>query len=483
MFLNKIIKNNVFIYLSSRYMTYFLMFVTSMVAAEKLGPYFLGIWGFILMMLQFFQNFDFGIPNALNVFYVHNKYKDDTKNDYIFNSLFLISVLSLIVFTLILLSRYMRIGLLDKYEIGSYLIWIAIISALQYFYNLIIVLLRVKNRIISTSFVLSFIGIINFIGVFYFSGEKLLYFFIVGYLLGYFSSIVIALLLKVFPPINSWELSRNYQKQVVRKGFFLFLYNLFTNLIFLSIRFLISSFYPVEDFGQFTFSYTIVVSILLLLNSLSFIVFPKIVDRFSGNNVRQVFDAIKHYRLCYIYPTHFLIYSALPAYPLFLSFFPSYDNALLSIQLISLALLIGTHVVGFTEYLIAQDKEQLLSGMILFELVINCTFAMILIKFFSVSFEYVIIATLFSNFIYALTVSFYSQRMCGMCNPLQIVSVTFPYRLMIPFCIALISCLVGNYIMLFVPIVTFLWLNKNNMKPLFLTIKELVNNPSIINLK
>ena len=68
-----IFTNKIIIYLLSRYGTYGLQFLVSLSIAAKLGPYYLGIYGFINLIVSYFGQINFGIPHSLNVLLVHHK--------------------------------------------------------------------------------------------------------------------------------------------------------------------------------------------------------------------------------------------------------------------------------------------------------------------------------------------------------------------------------------------------------------------------
>lgn len=483
MLFKKLFANSVFIYMSTRYLTYFLMFITSMIAAVKMGPYYFGIWGLIMLILQIFQCFDFGIPNSANVLLVHQKNNKNKQDVYIANSLILITVLSLLSLLLVLISKVFNLSLFTKYNIGDYLLWIGVIAALQYFYYYIIVLLRVKGRIILTSIVMSVIGVLNFISVFLFTGEQLLHVLMIGYIIGYLASIIIICIIKEIPQLKNWEVSYNYQKEILEKGLYLFLYNLFANLIFFTLRFFISTNYPVEDFGLFTFSYTIVTSILLLLNSFSFIIYPKVVDSFSGTDYPQILRTISYYRYCYLSSSHFLIYISICLYPLFLLFFPSYKEAILSMRITSLTILLGLHTVGFVEFLTAQNKEKLLSIVALFVFATNVLFLLIAIFVLHAEYSWVPVATMLLYSIYSILLSSCVLKMCGNCSLKQILFMALPQNYLIPFLCALVVCSVGINILMFLPLFVFLFLNRNSVKLLFNIIVNIVNDPTRINVK
>ena len=82
----KIFSNKIFIYLGSRYVTYGLQFFVSLIIASRLGPYYMGIYGFISLLLNYVGQFNLGIPHSLNVLLVHHKGEDEAYNQYVVNS-------------------------------------------------------------------------------------------------------------------------------------------------------------------------------------------------------------------------------------------------------------------------------------------------------------------------------------------------------------------------------------------------------------
>ena len=71
--LKAILGNKVLWYMCSRYMTYILQFVTTLIIAITLGPESFGIWSFLLLIINFFNIVDFGISNSLSVLLVQDK--------------------------------------------------------------------------------------------------------------------------------------------------------------------------------------------------------------------------------------------------------------------------------------------------------------------------------------------------------------------------------------------------------------------------
>ena len=357
-----VLKNKVVVYLASRYITYAIQFITSLLIAAELGPYYMGIWGFILLLLQYFQQFHFGIANSFNVLYVHHRDNEQECNNYIGNSLMLVCYLALLVVCFYLYYVFIGFSGFEKYHADKYVIWICLIAVLQYFVQFFVNLLRVKNQLNMVGFCQSIIVVLNFVCILLFQGEALIQGLIASYIIGNMLCILLVLGSGSVPVYSKMEISVSCQKEILKKGLYLFLYNSCFYFIIISIRTIISSNYTIEEFGMFTFSFTLAHAVLLVLETFSFIVYPKIIDKLSSNNTEIVFKNIKLFRSIFITSAHALIYVALVCFPILLFFFPKYEGALTSLNLIALAILLNYNSCGYLELFIARNHEKPRNG-------------------------------------------------------------------------------------------------------------------------
>lgn len=440
---SKIFTNKVIFYLLSRYFTYFIQFITSMVIAVKLGPYYLGIWGFILLLLNYFQQVHFGIANSLNVFLVH--YKDDKckSDNYIANSITLIGGLSLLVFLFALYYYFFGIAYFQKYDLGNYFYWICIIAILQYFNGLFINILRVKNKIMQVAFCQSAIVFLNFICIFFFTGKTLITFLVIGYLLGNLLSLGFVFISNIIPPWRNVQISPAYLKEILRKGLYLFLYNSCFYFIIISVRTIISYYYTVDEFGYFTFSFTLANAIMLLLDTFSFIIYPKIVSKLSSNNIGEVENILLKIRKSYISFAHLLIYFALIFSPFLLLFLPKYSESLQALNLIALAVLMNTNSFGYSTLLIARNKEKYSSMLSFFALIINILFALLLVNIFKVAYSFVILSVMFTYLLFSFALVVIGKISIGRYTFHKVIKEFFPLKLFIPYLVALIVSIVN----------------------------------------
>src|SRR5690606_31787316 len=127
--------------------------------------------------------------------------------------------------------------------------------------------------------------------------------------------------------------------RIIKRGMFLFLYNTSFYLIMISSRTIISDYYDVSQFGLFTFSFTLANSILLLFESLQFLIFPKLINKLTNISPDSCMDFISTLRIPYITITHLLIHFGIMVFPIFITFFPNYIESTNIFRLIALTII------------------------------------------------------------------------------------------------------------------------------------------------
>lgn len=475
-----LLNNKIVVFLTVRYSSYVIQFIVSLVIAAKLGPYYLGIYGFITLIINYCAVISFGIPSSLNVLLVHHKKESKLCGDYIANSIWLYLMLSVVLLVLYSVSIIFNIEINENYPIKTYLWIVVAIAILNYLNSVCNTVLRFRNKVNQLSIIQAASILLNVLAVAIIKGEGLILALLSCNLISGLFTLFVSHKCGVLPPIKSVTLSRNLQKEIMRKGLFLFLYSSCFSFILISIRSLISANYEVEEFGAFTFSFSIANSVMLLLESLMTIIFPKIIDLLSSDDNKVVDNTLTKMRATYMSSSHFLIYIAMLFFPLLIYFMPKYSHALTSMNLIALAVLMNTNSSGYIELLIAKNKEKTASFMSMIALCVNVVLGYLLIHFFHVGFSYVILATLITYVLFSFLVIWQGKKAIGI-NGLEDVLKTFlPYRLFVPYLLALIiSCLRFEY-MIWLPFVSYLLLNRDDIVIMKDMVKKLVTNPNII---
>lgn len=480
--LKKIASNKVLQYVFSRYFVYFIQFVNSLLIAIYLGPFYLGVWGFINLVVQYFEQLNFGISQSFNA--LGAIYKEDKA--YV-SKLFGSTLLSMAIVSgaatlFFFLNDMFQLGIGEKYNFSKYAPTVAIVVVLNYFIPAFLSLLRIYGGILTIAIVQSFQPVCVFLTLHFWRGENLLNVLVWTFLVSFSASIILCL---IKMPV---KLKINFDFKmlgiIVKKALYLFLYSASFYFILLSTRGFISSYFSVEQFGFFTFAFSLGNAILLLFKSFVFLIFPKVVNRLAHSQSNEAMEMVNKARVDYVTLAHVVGHLAILCFPLFIFFFPKYFETILVFNLIVLSLIVYTHCFGYQELLIAKGKDKTLGFIAFISLIINIGVALFLIKVMRVSYEYVVISTMIAYVFFLFLLVYMSRRILKLESSIRIIlSSVFPLRLFVPFGLSFFLSISGLSTWYYIlPLVSFVVINKNYLLNLKATFSKILNNPNVVDI-
>lgn len=473
----KLLKNKVLIYLVSRYFVYGIQFLTSIIVAAKLGAYYMGIWGFVLLMINYFSQIHLGIANALNVLLIQHNDNEEDYNEYVWNALIANALLILAV--LLFYIYYLVIGIEDvvRYHADAYVIPICLIAIFQYYNGIFNNIFRVKNRLNCISFCQSIVVILPFLCLPFFEGQKLVDILVGCYFVGTLISVIYSLFKGIIPRFKISFFKYNKLLEIFKKGIYLFLYNSCFAFIVISIRTIVSSNYSVDNFGKFTFAFTLANAVMMLMDAFSFIAFPKVLSVLANKDNQEVSAVLKKYHSIYVVTANLVMYVFLLLMPVLTILMPQYVDSIPAFNIIGLALLMNAHNFLISSFLIARNQENFSAKISAIGLVLNVFVALMLVKIFKVDYNLVALAMLFSYFI----MTYVTYRKCVKTICLSITDI-FSIRMIIPYSMALLLSIFSFYNYLWLPLLLFLLLNYRDVYSLKIVATRLLKNSNIINI-
>lgn len=480
--IRKIIKNPNFIYILSKYGIFLISFFNSLFIAVKLGAFNLGIWGFINLIIGYMAYASVGIPNALNILVSKNKFDRQYSERIYHNSFGLLSIVISILILVFGAFYFFNIEIGSKYNFASYSTIVALIIILNLINGNLSIILRIYNKVNLISLSQSIYPIFTLIAILIFDGSNLLITLV--YIL-LFSSLFTSILYLLFSPFKfRIQLNLKVMKIIQSKGFFLFVYNAAFYFIMLSTKTLISSNYSVEEFGFFTFSFSFANAVLLLMTTISFLIFPKMISLMASTDNVAVSKTISKVRTNYIVLSHFLIHISIFIFPFFIEVFPQYLEALTSFQLIGLTLIMYNNAFGYQALLMARDKEKFLSLLSLSALILNIGLGFLFVKIFDVSFSYVILCTLITYFLYVTALTYLGRKSLNLeLNFFEILKDAHNYKVLVPYFVSLGLIITSSAVYWFlIPLLLCLFLNIREFKSIIVNGKNVVMNPNSLNI-
>ena len=397
------LKNKVLWYLASRYFVLGVQFLASIFLAVKLGAYYFGIWSFILLCVNIGGNCNWGIGNALLILLTQHKEDQQLSNKYIFNALLLTLFACVPPLLILFYDRIWGILLFEKYHLGKMIYAVALIVILQYFNNVFASIYRVKNKIIELMLQQTLWPLCMLCVVFCATDRQLLYSLAISYVAA--MSMLVAIFLFVSRSCLHFQPDKNILQVIAKKSSFLFLYNAAVLFIVLSTKFGVSYFYTVEEFGYFSFAFSLAQGVMFLIDALHFFIFPKLIDVQKSNNISKIKASIAFVRKHYLLILHLSFYCVMAFSTLVFYLLPKYEQSFSAFILILYALMVMMNTMGYNTYLLATNREKIYAALAIGTLLINVIFVGFAAKVLHCRFENVIIGTLLAYILYSSVVN------------------------------------------------------------------------------
>lgn len=482
LYLRKGFSNKIFHFVVTRYFVYIIQFINSLLIAKILGPYYLGIWGFINLVIQYFGQFNMGIPHALNAMIAVRKNDVDYVTKVFNNTVFLTAILGgliLIVYFLFTSTNWV-IG--RQYNFGAYALAVCMIAILNNFISIFSNLFRVFGHFREISFSQAIFPVLVFLALFLVKEEQLIPTLVGCNIVAFIISIFIFTLAS---PIRlSFRFDKGILAIIQKRAISLFLYNTSFYLILISTRSFISNKYSVEEFGLFTFSFTIANAILLLFDSISFLLFPKLLNQLANSGDSNSLKVLNKIRNPYIFITNLIVHLSIFLYPFFLYFLPNYYGTEVCFSIIALTLALYSNSFGFNAILIAKHKEKKIAKIAIFSLAINLLGAFVATMWFNTPFSFVFLSTTFSYTLFLfLIVETGLSLVGGKINLKDLFRYAMPLNIALPIIMSF-SLLIfhGNVVLYMLPLLFFIFLNWKSFFTVASTFKSIVKNENILNI-
>ena len=484
-YLSKILNNKILFYVFSRYFSYFIQFLNSIIIAYKLGPYYLGIWGFLLLMMQYMNYFNFGIDYALNVILSSGDVKDKERQSAIASNALIATIATSLIFIILgSILAYTEVNFFEKYNFSNYIFLIISISCLNIFNLLFVNLFRTFSVFMPISVFQLLIQLVQLPLIFFLDKSELIKSLLIALLLAHTLSAIFFIL--KFPVKLSLRIQFDLLLDLYKRGIILLFYNISFYLLLLSTRTMVSYFYTVETMGLFTFSSNIASALILSIGSIEFVIFPKMLNRLGpsiDNESAKIF--IQEIRKVYIGSVYLVILLGLLLYPILLLFFERYNGTIAFFSYLGLTQIIIASGFGYSTLIISRGKEIFMAIHASIAILINLFLLFIGIRFFGLDYSYSSLFLLISFLYYEFQVIRKARHILNMEKTiLSVAKDIFPLKLLIPFTLIIIGTVTEYFYCFYaLSVIAFSILNFDTFKLLIRYTSTIINRPSVINIQ
>mgnify|MGYP001064754520 CR=1 FL=1 len=384
------------IFTIGRYIGYSFQILKGFLLAKILGPELFGFFGVFLLVQQYLVYSNFGIQYALNIKLSVNDNNKSTLSKSIKS--IIDSSFTLIIFSsclLLIVSLFLIYSKIDFNFVvpkSHFIIGLLVITILFHIQEVFLNVFRIKKEFYVILFTEICISISAIVVIPFFDGIELLYAVIISWILALILSVTI---FKInFKHTIRWDIKM--VKPLLAVGLPFLLYNFSFNLISMASRSFVAYNYKISEMGFFTFAVSLTTAIMLVFNSVSWIIYPRLITQLSDNALinRQLESLLFGLTKKTLAVLFVLTLSSIMFLPLIFSFLPKYSVSYNTVVVLLINQIAINSAFALTSYLVGRNMFKVLISSSIFALVFCC---LLMFLFTSLNFDYAWIA--FANLI------------------------------------------------------------------------------------
>jgi O-antigen/teichoic acid export membrane protein len=279
-----VFRKNEIVFVGLRYLSFGLVGIRGFILAFYLGPYFLGIYGYLMLYQQYLSYSSLGFNYSVNSELAILDEKSEKEKRKITNSAFTgVFIIAVFISIVSLIAYQFKLSLFPIKESYRYIFLLAPLAILINFQQIFVNIFRIQKSLNPIIIGESFLSVGLLIIVFFFKGLILIK--AVFYCWIALLTVILFIYKLLYKAKISYDTSRI--KLLLKSGLPLLIYVFSYYLMNLMVRTLIGAFYPTEIMGYFSFANNITTAIMLGLDTITWLIFPAIIAKLSDSSLEK----------------------------------------------------------------------------------------------------------------------------------------------------------------------------------------------------
>lgn len=412
-----------FHFTAGRYLVYSLQLIRGVLIAGALGPYYLGIWGFLMLVQQYLSYSSLGLQYAVNVELSTGSQTDDERKSLIIGGSFAtVTVISGVLLVAGIGIPLLTPALFSKYEFTTFVFAISLLTILSNYQQLFINCFRVYGRLNLIILTEIFAAAVLLLLPLLFKQQQLLTALLIGLVLTQITTLSVFSLKSNFP----FQFTLRPSLRLIALGLPLLVYNVTFYLITDTGRIAVSALFPVEVMGYYSLANTITNATLLGLSSVAWVVFPNLLARLQYGESKEVVESTLHMMNDLYIPSVFLlVFSAILLSPILFVLLPQYEPTKSTLAILLLAQAILSISFAFNSLAIARNKQMMVAGVSIVAIIVVAILCLV-VGFLGLDFVWISLAVLVGSAVFAVAQTAVAIHLLeGHANRLKLVRGAF----------------------------------------------------------
>lgn len=470
------------LYVLIRYCTYSIQFINSFLLAKYLGVYNFGIYGFILLVLQYLSYLNFGISDALNTEYTLNSNKKDLSK-IIWNvswsmNIIILSFISLISFWIL----YNHSDIFIKYKFASYGYYVIILGIIDNINKLYSIFYRLHGKLFKLNIQQLLPNLLVFIGIVIMKSNYDIKYIIVTMIV---SNLIALIIYNIdLPEKPCFYLNSYISKKLFIRGINLLIYSLSFSFITVIANTLVSKFYNVSYLGIYSYANTLCNAIVMAGGAFLFVFYPKILNKLGTYSINETSSFLNKMKNTYVICSDLLIVLSILFIPIIPQFIIGYNGIIDVFCILMSAKMITNSIAGYSTLLIAKSQENRLTFYGFISILIILLGGYWSSKM-NLSINVIALWVFISSFVYTFLIMRYGYILLN--NKVTIKSIIFEIldtnRLYIISSIFIYSFIYNHLFILYTGVIIYTILNYKKIRVSIEISYQIISNKNILNFK
>ena len=387
-----------FYFTLGRYLVYAFQIAKGFALAYFLGPFFFGIYGYIMLYQQYLVYSNLGVQYALNAELSINSNSEQSVKNRIENSAFSMTVyIVLVLFILSLFVYLFKIEIFPYKDSYKYVFLLLILACLGHFQEIFVNIFRINKNLLPILYSDLFIAIATISVIPFFNGINLIDAVLWSWIISLsFTMFIYKILYK-----KRIRFDNSYIKSLFNAGLPLLLFIFNYNLMGLIIRTLISIYYDTTAMGLFSFSNSLTSAIMLSFNSITWLMYPAVISKLSDYDLKGI--ELEDYLIGFSKKLIFIVFAiiciAIIAMPLLFIFLPKYEPIKGALIILLLNQVVFNAGFAFVSLAIGRKSYYQIAAISLLSVVVCFLFGSAF-SFYKLPIEWLAIANILGSFFF-----------------------------------------------------------------------------------
>jgi O-antigen/teichoic acid export membrane protein len=285
-----------------------------------------------------------------------------------------------------------------------------------------------------------------------------------------------------FPQKVYFEYKKIFYRRLIVKGINLTLYNLSFYLMAILTTTFVSIYCSVEDLGQYSFASSIGNAVTMASGAFSYIFYPKMINKFASGNYTQITLFLKKIRNIYILGTDCIVLLSILLIPIAGIFLPQYKSigAIFSLYILSKVMINSTS--GYAAFLIAKQKERILTVYGFLSIIILVSIN-IIFAYFHLNMKFIALSLVIASFVYAYLVIRYGRNCLNLRDNIgsALKEIIGTYRWLMFLTILIYVFIFKELVIIYAGTITYVFVNREKLHNILNESYVIVTNPNSLN--